>query len=530
MLEKYLGFPPKTHHYIYVFSTVLTAISLSVSLFGLSLGLILLGSNWIVEGKLKEKFERIAKRKSTLLALSIYFIFLLGILWSENFSYAIHDLKIKSPLFGLPIIFATMAPMNWKEIRIVLIFFVLAVIANSFISFAIYLGISGQDITDTRDISIFISHIRFALMIDMAIVILCYAAFTFNNKPWHMILILTGITWLVFFLFILNSYTGIIIIILVLPLVILYLFYSIANRKLFRLAVALIGLTIIVLLSMGGIYLKRFNTQHIIPVKDLKTKTVNGNLYQHKTANKSFENGHQTWVNVCEKELCKEWNRVSSIPYHQKDKKSQPVRHTLIRYLTSKGLTKDSVGVHSLTERDIQLIENGEANYLFGKKWSVYAKIYPMLWQWKMYTSANITAGHSATMRIDYFKTGMHVLARFPLFGTGTGDVEDQFKLQYKIDDSKLNLYFQKRAHNQLLTTFITLGLIGGSWVFVALALILIRERKSIGFLFSIFVIIAFFSMLNEDTLETHTGVSFIAFFFYFLLYNNPNKKKYAQD
>lgn len=44
---------------------------------------------------------------------------------------------------------------------------------------------------------------------------------------------------------------------------------------------------------------------------------------------------------------------------------------TLIRYMTSLNLTKDAEGMKKMTEKDVQNVENGDANYLYAKTFSL---------------------------------------------------------------------------------------------------------------------------------------------------------------
>ena len=43
--------------------------------------------------------------------------------------------------------------------------------------------------------------------------------------------------------------------------------------------------------------------------------------------------------------------RKSKFSFNSKDKKNQPIKATLYRFLTSKGLNKDSVGLSKLTKK-----------------------------------------------------------------------------------------------------------------------------------------------------------------------------------
>ena len=76
-----------------------------------------------------------------------------------------------------------------------------------------------------------------------------------------------------------------------------------------------------------------------------------------------------------------EWNKISNLDYDGRDKMGNKIKYTIIRYLTSKGLRKDSAGIAKLTTEDIHLIEEGKANYIYGRKIAIYPKLYEVIWQ-----------------------------------------------------------------------------------------------------------------------------------------------------
>ena len=109
--------------------------------------------------------------------------------------------------------------------------------------------------------------------------------------------------------------------------------------------------------------------------------TINGNDYLHFPERKDIENGRLVWMYICEDEMIKAWNDRSSLDYNGKDKKGQDLRFTLIRYVTSAGLRKDSVGVSKLTVGDILNIENGIANKRFADGSFIGSMLYSIIWQ-----------------------------------------------------------------------------------------------------------------------------------------------------
>ncbi|NJK85173.1 MAG: hypothetical protein HC906_03640 [Bacteroidales bacterium] len=143
------------HRRIYFIGLVLLVVSLPFSLFLLSLSMFILGLNWIAEGNLKNKALLIYSRKSILFLVSIYLVHLLGLIFTTNFEYARHDLKIKLPLLILPVIIGTSDELKLTEIKTLFHFFVAAVTTSTLISFVVYLNQHPLQIIDQRDISLF---------------------------------------------------------------------------------------------------------------------------------------------------------------------------------------------------------------------------------------------------------------------------------------------------------------------------------------------------------------------------------------
>jgi len=132
-----------------------------------------------------------------------------------------------------------------------------------------------------------------------------------------------------------------------------------------------------------------------------------------------------------------------------------------MNYLTSLNLTKDSVGVVGLSDNDIKMIETAQSNYIYKNKYSVYAKVYPILEQLYYYSKTGDASGASVTQRFEYLKIAKKIISNHFWFGTGTGDVDDAFKKHYQNGESTLEKEFQHRAHNQYVTFFISFGLFG---------------------------------------------------------------------
>ncbi|MBN1187715.1 MAG: O-antigen ligase family protein [Bacteroidales bacterium] len=518
------------HNQFYYWSLVLLMVSMPLSHFLMSVSTLALAINWLLEGEFLKKWRLIKGNKALLIMLLFYFLFLIGLVYTENFSYALKDLKIKLPLFALPIIVCTSEILNSKQLKNILLFFVAAVFIGTIISVIIYFEKFGIEISDTRKISMFISHIRFSLQINLAIFILVnyYINEYKNISGLEKIIYPAGIIWLGIFLLLLKALTGIFIFFIV-TIILAFIYVRKVRHLVLKLFIIVLLITIpMLVISYITKAITKFYTIDIVDKDHLESTTVNGNRYNHWFGNDEKENGHYVWIYVCEPEVKKEWNKRSSIPYDSLDFKGHHIKYTLMRYMTSRDLRKDSLGVSKLSPEDIQSIEAGMTNYIYRDRFSLYSKIYEIIWQIDRYKSSGNPSGSSVAQRIEYFKTGKNIIMNNFWTGVGTGDVNDAFMEQYDKNGSLLEDQFRRRAHNQYLTFFITLGVFGFVLCLVSFILPFIITKAYRHFIALVFFLIALLSMINEDTLENHAGVTFIAAFYAILIfgikYNESNK------
>lgn len=506
---------------VYYWLLILLGISLPVSKFVMSTVQFMLITYWIVEGRFGEKLQILKQRKSILLFASVFIIHVIGLIHTQDLPHGMRDLRIKLPLLGFAIIIGTSRPLTSRQLKILLLFFSATVTVATFISMAVLTGIYDYPMQNIKSISIYISHIRFALMINMSIFTLIYYLF-FSKIPTfraERIVMPVVIIWLAVFLFILQSITGIIILFALLVFTLLLLIRKIQSRliRLFS-HVLLITFPLMGLSYLMKTYDKEFNIP-LPAISELDKHTVNNRPYTHDRGNIVIDNKHFMGLYQCEEELKKQWNKRSEIPYTGRDKKGQRLRNTLIRYLTSKGLRKDSLGLTALNKGDIQAIENGIANYLYRNQTGIYQRLYQTMWQIYHYTKGANPAGWSVAQRFEFLRTAFQIIKQNIWFGVGTGDSEIAFDRQYEIMDSALPDKYRLRAHNQLVTFWLTLGVIGFLWIIFALIAPAVLENGFRDYLFNIFFIISMLSMLNEDTLEVQAGVTFFAFFYSLLLF-----------
>ncbi len=483
---------------------------------------------WLAEGNFKKKINILKTHPEVLLFSSIFFLHIAGLLNTQNFSYALNDLKIKLPVFLFPIVIATSPKLSSKNIKLILLVFTLSVVLKTLYGLAGIYGLTGEYITDYQKLAGKFSHIRYALLLNIAAFSMLYYSVLSpeREKPIYKILYFSAFAWLSIFILILHSVTGWVIYLVLL----FYSFFSfMLKQKNKNLKVIFISLFLLLFFYISYFLyysVNRFYKSDKIIPENTEQLTEEGNKYVNDFSSKERENGHFVYIYICEKELKDEWNKRSNFDYDGRDRKNQLIKFTLIRYLTSKNLRKDRDGVRKLSEQDIKNIESGMTNYIFEKKYSVYSKIYELLWQYEKYSSGGNPENQSLSQRFEFLKAGKEIIKRNFWFGTGTGDVKDEFQNQYEISKSVLSEKHRLRAHNQYITFFIAFGFFGFLWFLAAYVYPVIKTKKYNSFLFMVSFITISLSMFNEDTLETQMGATLFAFFLSFFLFGTGNLKK----
>ncbi len=518
---------------------VLLVVSMPLSEFGMSISQFLLLGLWVYEGaefksssdttkskfinhlrvigdNIAGKFRRIASNHVLLIFLSIYFIHVIGILYTSDFNYALKDLRVKLPLLSLPILFATSKAIGFNKFNYLLLFFCSAVIAGSVVSIYVMLN---HNISDPREMSVFISHIRFGLLICLSIfVLLNFLIRRIYSNLFVNAAILIGALWLIAFLFILKSLTGIIITGIILT--------SLSFVFIFRHRIYTIPALIILFSIIAGswFYVNKVYNQitvaQSINQNSMDKYTPHGNLYTHDTVSYGIEYGAHVGMYLSVPELRESWNSKSELDYDGTDNRGQQLSYTLIRYLHSKGLRKDAASVNQLTEDDIRSIENGVANANYLNSFDIRARVEQILLGYRSYKYHNNPNASSLMQRIEYWKTAIYLIKDKPVFGHGTGDMQRVFDKAYLDTNSNLEPEYRHRSHNQFLAIAVAFGILGLLFFLFALFYPPLMLNKFNNYYYFVFLIIAIISFLSEDTLETQAGVTFFAFFSSFLLFN----------
>ena len=516
------------HLQIYFGLLIAMAVSLPMSKALMSIVTGLFMVNWLFDGQFATKMHRLKERKSLLLILSVFLLYLFGLLWTDSLKSGLQDVKIQLPLLIIPLVIGTSEALNFIQVKRIIYAFSAAVIVASLCSIFVLLGFSGKSIQDPREMSLFISHIRFSLLINISIFSLFWFALKAEKESiLEKTFLFLAMLWLTIFLIILKSATGWIVFMIVSSVVI---FQNVLTIKNVGGRILLLGVLLSIFLLPAiyiGYVIKQFYTIETIPSDLSLEKTSKGNQYMHDFNNKELENGHYTYLFINEDELREEWNKRSQINYDSATTFGYN-HYVLYRYLTSKGYRKDADGIEKLTNDDIRNIENGMTNYRFVNPFSFYNRIYQIVWETDVYQKGGNPSGHSVTQRLEYYKMAIQIIKENFWFGSGTGGYYKAYQKQYDQNKFFQNQKYRQRSHNMFLSYWIDFGLIGMCYICFALIAPVFLERKTKSFLLLIFLLIVLISFMNEDTLNNHDAISFFAFFYPLFLYSpipNPSPK-----
>lgn len=236
--------------------------------------------------------------------------------------------------------------------------------------------------------------------------------------------------------------------------------------------------------------------------------------YVHYDTSGQKENGHYIFINIQPEELLRAWNReFPQDSFYYNPQHNLQRYEVLVRYLASKGLNKDSMGVASLSAQDKTNIRKGISNYEY-PEWSfLHKRTYELVNEYDEFMNNRFVNGHSLTMRLYFWQAAVHVIKRNLLIGVGTGDVQRELNKTYVEIKSPLNETWYKRPHNQFLTFAVAFGSVGLIIFILSLIYPIISLRKYLPMVYWAFIIVVLISFLVEDTLETQAGVVFYTFF-----------------
>ncbi len=524
----------------YLLGLLMVAVGLTLSPFLMGMSQFWLVLVWLVDvslpplkggqGGFKDKFSRFCNNKAAVLLVAFFLVHLVGLLYTADFQYAMKDLRVKLPILVMPFVLSSMPPLDRKRFDFVMLVYVLSVFVATLFSFSTYLK---HDYEDVREISHFISHIRFCLNIVFCMAIIGYYLVKSRRvvepvetpvlKCLNRFLQCFLLLWFVYQIYIFESLSGYVIFAAVVVVSAVYAFLRWKKGRGWRIAV---GVSALAVLLVASVVLKR-QIKPLLKVESvdfstLEQKTAQGNDYWHDTIYNPVEDGKFVGLYYCKKEMQEAWSERSNLPFEGTTTNGENLEATLARYLTSKDLRKDAQGVMALTDEDIRNIEQGVANYNNWKHPGLQARLSSTLFEYNLYRRFNNPNGGSLAQRIEFTRASFHIIGQHPWFGVGTGDVPQAFSQAYDEIQSPLKEEFRFRAHNQYLAIAVAFGLVGLAFFLFVLLFPWLSSRRNHTYLYLVYLCIMLLSMFPEDTLETQAGASLFAFFEAFLLFAAP--------
>lgn len=525
----------------YLLGLLMVAVGLTLSPFLMGMSQFWLVLVWLVDaltppfkgvGGIKTKLSRFWHNKAAVLLVAFYLMHVVGLLWTSDFEYALKDLRVKLPILVMPFVLSSMPPLDRKRFDFVMLVYVLSVFIATLFSSVSYWR---HDYEDVREISHFISHIRFCLNIVFSMAVIGYYIFKMrvprgNGVPGFGVKVAVNQflmwfiwLWFAYQIYIFESLTGYVILAAVVLVSAVYAFLRWQKAWGWRIAIA----ALLVAVAVTGALVVWHEMKPLLKVEPvdfatLEKKTAQGNDYWHDTIHNPVEDGKYVGLYYCRKELQEAWQQRSALPLN--DSAGMMLEPTLARYLTSKGLRKDAQGVMALTDEDIHNIEQGVANYNNWQHPGLRARLSSTLFEYGLYRKYNNPNGGSLSQRVEFTRASLHLIGQHPWFGVGTGDVPQAFSQAYDEIHSPLQEEYRFRAHNQYLAIVVAFGLVGLAFFLFVLFYPWFASRNNHTYLYLVFFCIMLLSMFPEDTLETQAGATLFAFFMALLLFAKPQR------
>lgn len=471
---------------------------------------ILLG-NWLLELNFKRKWQWLRSNKLMWICGSVFFIHVLGLLYTQNLKAGWDDVRTKIPLFFLPLVFFSSRPLSLKEFYGVLSCFLAGSVVNT--AWCVLYSFVLHHNEVSRNASRFMSHIRLGLYLNMAIACCLYFAVVLVGTAKKTGMVLLALYFLSM-MYILGLASGLMNFFILLLLAVCVLVYQqrlwIKITSLFFLAgVVAFMFHYISAISKAQLELNKTPNNVQLPA------SPSGRPYNHFDTQGHRENGNYVFINIQLDELKNEWKRM----FPKDSFNYAPHKHNinryvvLIRYLASKGLNKDSVGISKLSDEDKRNIQKDICNYNYPRWNYLHKRIYELVCEYDDFVNKRDVNGHSLTMRLYFWQAAWQLIEQHPVAGVGTGDVQAELNRVYENSQSPLDPEWYKRPHNQFLTVMVALGIIGLMVLLISVFWPPLVLRRQLHILYWPFFVMAIVSFLLEDTLETQAGLSFYAVF-----------------
>lgn len=430
----------------------------------------------------------------------------LGLLWTEDLHEGWNVLRIKAPLLAFPLILITGRWDRERVLRWVPKVWAVALVAACAV--VLSQGLLREGPLAPRDWSPFVSHIRLSLFLAFGAA-WWWAKWLQRSAQLTLPLALTvlggAVIWKT------ATLTGAVL----LPATAAVLAATVGLDRLgIPLKWARRGVAGVLGLGMVGALAAGWALRPVKPnLADLPERSAAGTRYAHYPERTLREGDAFVWTCVAEREMRSVWNRRSALDFDGLDGRNQELKMTLIRYLTSLELPKDSVGVEAMSAGQIADVEAGIPTVFelthsgLRRRWDVLR--FEVLNAW----DGGNPSGHSVIQRLHFLGAARWIAQGAPVWGVGTGDLNGAFAEAYAALESPLRPEFRLRAHNQYVSFFLA----GGPLAALLWGAVLVLSARGVPARYRVvvwlFLAVLALSCLTEDTLETQAGVTFAGLF-----------------
>ena len=463
----------------------------------------LLLANWVLEGRWREKWQKACESRLLHAVVVFFLLHAVGLLWTSNLPSGLHILERLLPWVAVPLVVLTTRPPEGRARTTIFSLYVGTVFVVTVIGFVRWLTIPDLPY---RDIVPFISHIRFALNVCMAICLLVFSRQCLVVGKATQLFRFCLLAWFLAFLFLLRSYTAFAVLLVASLVVAFHL-----RRRWLWLAVW----TVIVGVIIAFVTVEYRSYYRLSPLakEPLPELTANGRLYQHRQDG-LVENGNYLNNYLCHDELSMAWPQRSRVPLDSLTASGYSIEASLIRYLNALSLTKDSAGVAALTDEQVREVERGVANPVYVHGSPMRKMLYVMFFEYENYRCYRAVEGFSMLQRFELWSAATHIIGRHPWTGVGTGDLEQAMEDDFHATQSPLQ-GSRLMPHNEYLTLVAMLGIPA----FVLMVLVFLRAAPRLrrqGLLLVAWTVAILVSCLTENTLDSLAGILFSTWFMAF--------------
>ena len=118
MLSRFFG--DNIHRYLHVLGLSGVAFGIPLNKVVMSSSMVFIALNLLTEAKFKEGLKNLKSNKLYWLVAALFLLHVVGLLWSENMAYGLHDLRVTVPLFVIPTMLVARPIKKRSDLHLVL--------------------------------------------------------------------------------------------------------------------------------------------------------------------------------------------------------------------------------------------------------------------------------------------------------------------------------------------------------------------------------------------------------------------------